>query len=334
MWNSIIHNSRERRLFKSLRVLLLVLPATLLLSACAPGSLGDVLGGGGDDEVEDRRVEDDRLFGEITDVDTRGRLIRLELDRGNRFGDRRDVLSLYYDQNTEVVYRGNNYQPENLEVGDEIEAYITEDDNRLWVSRIEVLQDASPDDEPPATVSDVRDFDGVVRDVDTRRQVVELEPFGQRSIVLLRYDRDDVFVLRDREYGLDRLKAGDEVEATVLDTGRDFEIRSLRLIRSADEVSDNSPVSTDIEGIVMYVDERDNTITLESDNPLISSFDRGTDNRMVLRYDRATIVEFEGRRYAPTNLEPGDEIAVEVRRDGNDLWAEFILVTADVNERR
>ena len=40
-----------------------------------------------------------------------------------------------------------------------------------------------------------------------------------------------------------------------------------------------------------------------------------------------TVVEFEGRRYEPANLERGDAVEVQIRDSGGQLLAERILVT-------
>jgi hypothetical protein len=50
---------------------------------------------------------------------------------------------------------------------------------------------------------------------------------------------------------------------------------------------------------------------------------------VVVHYDSSTIVEFEGRRYQPENLERGDEVEVELRDSGGRLLAEEILVVAE-----
>ena len=55
----------------------------------------------------------------------------------------------------------------------------------------------------------------------------------------------------------------------------------------------------------------------------------GRSDVIVVHYDAQTVVEFEGKRYTPDNLERGDEVEVEVRDSNGRLMAEEILVVRD-----
>ncbi len=99
--------------------------------------LYDVSAGG---SSEDRYAA---VRGFVRDVDTRARTLELERvsyrgDLDRRSGDR---VLVHYDSSTVVEFRGQRYQPENLERGDEVEVEVRDLGNRLLAEQIEVLAD-------------------------------------------------------------------------------------------------------------------------------------------------------------------------------------------------
>jgi hypothetical protein len=183
-------------------------------------------------------------------------------DRDGREG-RREIV-LFYDDSTTVEYEGRDYQPEDLERGDRIQASVDWQGDRGVVEEIQVLYDVSsghgggaPDrpsrpnredsggqDEPRAA-----DLQGTIRSVDAGTHSLEIEP------------------------------ASDNTEDS----------------DSADEPS----------GVV------------------------------VVSYDAQTTVQFQGRSYRPENLEPGDVVAIHLRRSrGGRPVAEQIQVIGDARQVR
>ena len=53
---------------------------------------------------------------------------------------------------------------------------------------------------------------------------------------------------------------------------------------------------------------------------------------VTVYYDTGTVVEYDGRTYRPENLERGDEVRVEVRRDGSRYEADEIQVVENVRD--
>ncbi len=93
-----------------------------------------------------------------------------------------------------------------------------------------------------------------------------------------------------------------------------------------------SPSTTqpsDVRGAVDYVDTNARRIDLNVSyvNNLRST---GSDQRGSIYYDNETRVQFEGRDYAVTDLERGDEIEVRGVNDNGKYVAEVITVTRDV----
>jgi len=78
-------------------------------------------------------------------VDTGDRTIELEraeVDRQFESDARNGVVVLHYDADTRVEFEGRNYEPENLERGDEIEVEVRDLGSRLLAEEIVVVADA------------------------------------------------------------------------------------------------------------------------------------------------------------------------------------------------
>jgi len=92
------------------------------------------------------RVANEDVRGTVRRVDRNDRSVTLErvqyLDRTFERGAS-DQLTLYYDTDTRVTFRGQSYRPENLEVGDVVAASIDQVRGALVANSIEVLADAS-----------------------------------------------------------------------------------------------------------------------------------------------------------------------------------------------
>jgi hypothetical protein len=108
----------------------------------------------GDDRYS-RYPQDDRYdrYGETLGEDVRGTVRRVDrenrsltlerveyVDRGLDRGS--DLLTLYYDADTEVTFRGQSYRPENLEVGDVVAVDVDTVRGTLVADDIRVLADA------------------------------------------------------------------------------------------------------------------------------------------------------------------------------------------------
>lgn len=87
---------------------------------------------------------------------------------------------------------------------------------------------------------------------------------------------------------------------------------------------------TEVRGRVESIDDRDRIVWVEPSGVYRSDLRDRDEDRIALYYDSATIVEYEGRTYEPTALEPGDRIVADVYDDGSRLEAREIEVTYDV----
>ncbi len=209
----------------------------VLLAGCGSTGLGGVLGGGNDDSSSDRSNDpyNDRdrygdsvsdLRGTVESVDTLNRRIIVDSEgtyRNNlRNGD--EELVLYYDDRTTVAFQGQTYRPEDLERGDRIEADIERSGDRMLVSRIDVLHDATSgsSDSQGVLGSDARSDEvrGIVRYIDTNNRTLEIEPrstTGRSNVVVVHYDSSTTVEFQGRRYQPENLERGDEVEIEIRD---------------------------------------------------------------------------------------------------------------------
>jgi hypothetical protein len=125
----------------------LVLTALMLTAACGSmggdggglGSIGDIiLGSPSSTTTSDVR-------GEVSYVDTRERRIDLNVTYVNNLRDNNNGQrgSIYYDDQTRVVYQNNNYNVTDLERGDEISVVGVNDNGRYVARTITVTRDAT-----------------------------------------------------------------------------------------------------------------------------------------------------------------------------------------------
>ena len=124
----------------------LVLTALLLTAACGSmggdgglGSIGDIiLGSPSSTQTSD-------VKGAVTYVDTSAHRIDLDVTYVNNLRDNNNGQrgSIYYDNDTRVVYQNNNYNVTDLERGDEISVVGVNDNGRYMARTITVTRDAS-----------------------------------------------------------------------------------------------------------------------------------------------------------------------------------------------
>jgi hypothetical protein len=132
---------------------LAALAVALLLGACGSGGIGDIINGPSGSYPS-------QLKGIVRTVDTRSGDCRIELDNvsnstylnnGNNgsyggYGNNGNRATVYCDSQTRVVFQGNTYRPDSLEVGDEIIADVRDVSGRLVADRIDVTYDVSSND--------------------------------------------------------------------------------------------------------------------------------------------------------------------------------------------
>lgn len=121
----------------------LILMTLVLAAACGSmgdlgGTLGDILGSSSPSETSDVR-------GTVSYVDTGARRIDLNVSYINDLRSTGDDQrgSIYYNNDTRVVFEGRDYEVADLERGDEIEVVGFNDNGRYVASTITVLRDVT-----------------------------------------------------------------------------------------------------------------------------------------------------------------------------------------------
>jgi hypothetical protein len=186
---------------------------------------------------------------------------------------------------------------------------------------------------------------------------------GNDSRELVLYYDDRTTVEHDgRTYRPEDLERGDRIQADVAQTGDRLVAQQIEVVYDAtsgtgsggtlggrddrdydrdndrDYDRDRDNRVSDLRGTVRYLDTRNRTVELETSSRYGSGFapdgsssgrSTGQSNRVMVHYDAQTVVEFQGRRYQPENLEQGDVVEVSVRDSGGQLLAEQITVVGE-----
>lgn len=310
----------------------------ILLAACGSSGMGDILGGGSNQQNYELR-------GTVESVDINSRSIWLS----NVSGYNSSMLSnsgsgntvrVYYDEQTPVEFNGQTYRPSDLERGDQIAVRVDESGNNLVAESVTVIRDVSSGTSSYPTYpsgsyeSTIR---GTVRYVDASRRTIEVDR-GSGSTTFVEFDTNTPVRFNNQTYNPVDLERGDEIDIRARDLGNGrflaTDISVIRSVSSNGTYGSGSSQTATIRGTVRNVDTVRRTIELESTN-WISGFNTGagTGTRTIINYDTNASIYVNGRNESVAGLERGDEIEVQVARDGSTLWARSMSLLRDVNSR-
>ena len=146
--------------------------------------------------------------------------------------------------------------------------------------------------------------------------------YGRAQQVQVRYDQRTRLVYQGLEHAVEGLERGDVIRFDVVQSGNELWTRSIEVVRNVRDGGqyggDYGNYGNDLRGSVAYVDTRARTIQLDG---------AGYGSATRVAYDARTIVEYQGRRYPPENLQRGDIVRIQARQVGYGQWlAERILV--------
>lgn len=153
--------------------------------------------------------------------------------------------------------------------------------------------------------------------------------YGRGNQVAVQYDQRTTLYYQGREYPVEGLERGDVIRVDAQRSGNRLLARSIEVVRNIRESGGGAYGSgygndygqgNALRGSVSYVDPRTQVLTLDG------GYGSG---RTQIRYDNRTVVEYQGRRYRPENLERGDVVSIQARRHGNQWMAEYIRVERD-----
>lgn len=178
---------------------------------------------------------------------------------------------------------------------------------------------------------------GTVERVDrgyNRIVLVVEDQYGRRGQqVAVQYDQRTRLYYQGRQHAVEGLERGDVIRIDAARSGNRLYARSIEVVRNVreggyygggygqDQYSQGGGYGMqELRGRIAFVDQRSQMIRLDS-----GGYGGRTEN---IRYDARTIVESQGRRYQPRDLDPGDIVRIQVRQVGNQWWAERIWVEA------
>lgn len=184
---------------------------------------------------------------------------------------------------------------------------------------------------------------GTVERVDrgyNRIVLVVEDGYGRRGQqVGVQYDQRTRLFYQGRQHPVEGLERGDVIRIETTRSGSRLYARTIEVVRNVREGGGyygggygQDPYAPgggygmqELRGRIAYVDQRSQMIRLDS-----GGYGGRTEN---IRFDARTLVEYQGRRYQPRDLDPGDIVRIQVRRAGNQWYAERILVEVSARRR-
>lgn len=323
--------------------------AAALIGGAMPVALGQATNDARERGV-DVREANSSVRGVVRAVDPRNRTVSVRPDPGSGGPNAERDVELRYDDSTVVEYQGKVYNnPQDIEVGDRVEARMTADGWRL-VQRFVVLrnvwddkdtrgapaQTPQPRDERPGRADDRRDddrraegtrYDGRLSALDTRRRSFQLIQRSREDFpVTFVYDEDTRVERDGQRMGVESLRNGDDIAVTAIAATRGLlatriDLDDRRASGQPRPDSAGAPAAP-VRGVIRKIDSRARVMELDTDGRGAGA----TARRATVQYDRMTTVEYNGQRYAVQNLEAGDEVDIAVSRNGDELIADRVVV--------
>lgn len=190
----------------------LVALALSTLSGCAGtnlGALGDILGGVMNPGGGQQQQQQGQVVAEIQSVDTRQQVIQIRTQQGQ-------TGSVFFDQNTVVIYQQQQYPVTALERGDVASIQIQQtSQNQLYASRIDVQQSVQErSGQTSGANGQLQQLSGRVGQIDHERGMFQLQTQQGTLVVTLRYNPGQATTDYFR-----RLRTGDNVRVEGVHTG-------------------------------------------------------------------------------------------------------------------
>lgn len=204
-------------------------------------------------------------------------------------------------------------------------------------------------------VTDVR---GTIERVDTRNRMIvvdgeayrnNLRNNGSGDEIVVYYDDRTTVEFQGQSFQPQDLEVGDRIEVNVAQSGDRLFAEQINVVYDVTSGTGSSGTSgtwnddqddlgtTEVRGAVVAVNTSSRTVDVERRSTYGSNFSTGSTGSSTGRigevvtvyYDSNTVVEYQGRRYSPENLERGDMVEVEVSRLNGRLVAQEILVVGE-----
>ncbi len=174
-------------------------------------------------------------------------------------------------------------------------------------------------------------------DLNSGRVILAAEGSGYRGNgrVELYFDQRTQLVYQGRAQSVEGLEAGDRIRVDAVPSNGRLWARTIEVVANVrdgygggyQDGGSYGDQGGDLRGNIGYVDTRARVIEIDRAGGGYGN------NRVRVRYDERTVVEYRGQRYRPENLERGDLVRIQARQSGNDWLAERIWVESDASSR-
>jgi hypothetical protein len=270
------------------------------------------------------------VSGTVQSVDAQAHTVTVGAGITNQMNLRNsDQRVLTYDSSTVVEYQGQKaYNPQDLEVGDQIEAQVERSGNRLLARNIRVVYSVSGSsgtNSGPATA-----WDATVRSVNSVNRTIELVQSGREQYPFtVHYDASTRVEFQGRSYKPEDLERDDTVQVRTRGSGNQVIADQIVVTRNGNS-SIGAPGQQRLRGTIGNINTATRLIQLDSvafEQGQAQGFDATKNGSFTsIAYDASTIVEYQGQRYNIANLERGDVVNVDVSQMGNGYLAKRISV--------
>jgi hypothetical protein len=303
---------------------MLCLPiAALVMTGCG------LLGGGGAHGGYRQRRDAAAVSGSVQSVDAQAHTLTVGAGARNQMNLRKnDRTVLTYDSSTVVEYQGQtSYNPEDLEVGDQIEAQVERSGDRLLARNIKVVYSVSGNS--GTNTAAVTAWDATVRSVNSGNRTIELVQSGREQYpVTVHYDANTRVEFQGRSYRPEDLERDDGVQVRTHSSGSQVIVDQIIVTRST-----NGSIGAgqqQLRGTIGNINTAARVIELDSvafEQGQVQRFDAAkSGSSTTIAYDASTIVEYQGRRYGVGNLERGDVVSIDVSQISSGFLAKRITV--------
>ncbi len=190
-------------------------------------------------------------------------------------------------------------------------------------------------------------------DPSNRRIVLSTQgsSYGGGSRVDVFYDQRTRLIYQGRQHPVEGLERGDVIRVDAAQSGGRLFARNIEVVRNVRDGqygggqyggdpyggsyggnyggSQGSQYGGDVRGTIGFIDPRARVIEVDSVGGAGGGY--GSNNRIRIRYDQRTVVQYQGRAYRPEDLDRGDLVRVQARQmSANDWLAERIVVERSV----
>lgn len=274
------------------------------------------------------------VSGTVQSVDSQAKTLTVGAGAANSNSLRSsDRTVLTYDSSTVVEYQGRKtYNPQDVEVGDQIAAQVERSGGRALARSIKVISSVSSGG--TTSGAGLAPWSAKVRSVNPGNRSIELVQSGREQYpVMVLYDENTRVEFEGRSYKPVDLERDDEVQVRTRSVGSQIVADQIVVTRNlSGSAGAAAGLSAQLHGTIRNVDTAARVIELDAaGSDSVQGHMQGFDttqngNATSIAYDASTIVEYKGQRYGIANLERGDVVNIDVRPLANGYLAKRITV--------